>query len=392
MPGEWRAADISTLRQIEAAGGAFADERGQPVDLITLLSQRGFNAVRLRVWVDPAGGACGLGQTLEMAQRVHDAGLLLIVDLHYSDSWADPGQQTIPGAWAGQNVVQLGETVETYTRGVLQALINQGTPAAGVQIGNEITSGMLWPAGRIGGSFEGNWAAFLSLVEAGCRGARSVTPAPLVVLHIDRGGDNGGTRWFFDRVAAAGITFDVIGLSYYPWWHGSLQAMSANVQDVAGRYGKRVWLAETGYPWTLQWSDNTQNIVGLPGQVLAGYPASPIGQKRFLRDVMQSVRNVPMGLGMGAAYWEPGLCAFAGFGSWYENVTLFDFAHRTLPAMAAWTCCAGDFNLDGTLDFFDYLDFVVEFSTGTTAADFNADGVVDFFDYLDFVAGFSAGC
>ena len=392
VTGEYRAGDVSFVPQIEALGGSYRDESGAPADIMALMSSHGFNAVRLRLWVAPADGYCDLAHTLAMAQRAHAAGLAILLDLHYSDSWADPGQQNMPASWAGLTGGPLQQTVENYTRHMLQALIQQGTPAAVVQIGNEVTSGMLWPSGRVGGAYDSNWGNFAALLAAGSRGARSVTPAPEVMIHIDRGGDNGGARWFFDHVAAAGVSYDMIGLSYYPWWHGSFAAMQSNIADLAARYGKRVFIAETAYPWTLSWSDNTGNFVGTQSQVLSGYPASTSGQELFLRDVLAAERGLAAGRGAGVAYWAPEWSAFSGLGTPWENLALFDFQHRALPGLSAWTCCAADVNHDGVVDFFDYLDFVDGFTRGAATSDFNADGATDFFDYLDFVDAFSRGC
>lgn len=391
-PQELRAADVSFVPQIEAAGGVFRDESGSDADIMALLSSRGFNAVRLRVWIAPADGYCNLAHTCQMAQRAQAVGLSIVLDLHYSDTWADPGQQTIPAAWAGQSQAQLRQSIEAYTHDTLQSLILQGTPASVVQIGNEVTAGMLWPMGRVGGAFDSNWPNFAELLSAAGRGARAVSPAPLIMIHIDRGGDNAGTRWFFDHVEASGVSYDMIGLSYYPWWHGDFASMQSNIEDVAARYAKRVFIAETAYPWTLQWSDNTHNFVGNVGQLLTGYAASMNGQSMFLKDLLAAVRRLPMQRGAGVAYWAPEWSAFPGVGSPYENLSLFDFQHRACAALAAWNCCPADVNHDGALDFFDYLDFVDAFSSFQTAADYNQDGGIDFFDYLDFVDEFSSSC
>jgi arabinogalactan endo-1,4-beta-galactosidase len=357
----------------------------------------GINMVRLRVWVDPPAGFCDTAQTLAMARRAHEAGLAILIDFHYSDTWADPGQQTKPAAWASLEFGALVNQVGLYTAAVLDQLVAQGTPPAIVQIGNEITAGMLWNEGRIDG--ENNWPRFGRLLSAGVLAVRQHTPTAKVMLHIDRGGDLEGARWWFDRVVAEEVSFDIVGLSYYPWWHGSFAAMEATVTDMAARYGKPVFIVETAYPFTLGWSDQTFNLVGDASQLLDGYAATPAGQAAYLRDVSALVANVPGGLGMGVCYWAPEWSAFAGLGSPWENLALFDFDHVATPGLnALGGKSRADFNSDGFLDFFDYDDYVNCFETGACGgggggtADFNGDGFVDFFDYADFVEAFETGC
>ena len=157
---------------------------------------------------------------------------------------------------------------------------------------------------------------------------------PRVILHYDNGGDNAGCRWFFDGLVSRGVAFDAIGLSYYPWWHGGIGGFRDNLADLATRYGREIMVVETGYPWTLGWSDGTPNFIGSESQLLAGYPATPEGQLAFLRDVVAAVEATPGGLGTAVLYWEPGFIAVPGGpGNPYENVTLFNFQSNALPGL-----------------------------------------------------------
>lgn len=390
---ELRAVDCSFVPQIEALGGTFSDAGGQR-DFLSILKAAGVNAIRLRVWNNPQAGWCSPAQTYAFAQRVKAKGFLLIIDFHYSDSWADPGQQTKPSAWSSFNYGALLPAIRTFTAGVLTQLKQQGTPADIVQLGNEISNGMLWNEGRVGGTYDANWGQLAELLKSAARGVSdAMSPRPPIMIHLDTGGNNAASRWWFDNATSRGVPFDIIGLSYYPWWHGSLNAMQTNVNDLANRYGKPIVIAETAYPFTLGWNDNTGNFVGLSSQLLPGYAATAQGQSDFVRDVAAIVKNVPSGRGMGVAWWAPEFSAFAGLGSPWENLALVDFAHAALPALR--TLGGGpsaDFNADGFLDFTDFDAFVAAFEGGATEADFNCDGFLDFTDFDAFVTRFELGC
>ncbi|GDX99889.1 hypothetical protein LBMAG48_22930 [Phycisphaerae bacterium] len=329
----FRGVDASFVPQLEAAGTVFRDGNGVARDVMGIFAESGINLVRLRVWHTPFGGWCGTEQTLAMARRAKAHGMQVMLCIHYSDSWADPGQQTTPAAWQGQNLLQLRASVQAYTRGLVQAMDAQGTPAAIVQIGNETTNGMLWPLGSISAS---GFNAFATLFAAGVQGVREAVPAsrqPIVMCHIDRGGDNATSRWFFDQMQSRGVSYDAIGLSFYPWWHGNLGAMQSNINDMAARYGKRVMIVETAYPFTLGWNDNENNFVGLASQLQPGFSASAGGQAAFVAAVNNAVAAVPNGRGMGTCYWAPEYTANATLGSPWENLAGFDFSGRALPVL-----------------------------------------------------------
>ncbi len=330
-------ADVSFLPQVEAGGGVFMNE-GVPGGFFTILRSQGIDTIRLRLWHAPADGHSGLEETLDLAARAHAAGLGILLDFHYSDTWADPGHQTKPAAWAGLSAAALSDSIRAYTRDVMAAFAVRDLTPEYVQIGNEITPGMLWDTGRVGGSFDtpAQWANLAALLQAAIAGIDDAVPGPKrpeIMLHIDRGGDNGGARWFFDNLVDQGVQFDLIGLSYYPWWHGSLADLDFNLDDLAVRYEKDLVVVETAYPWTLGWFDDTHNIVGLPEHLQPGYPATPEGQRAFLAAVLEIVRTVPGDRGRGVFWWAPEWIASAGFGSAWENLTLFDETGNALPAL-----------------------------------------------------------
>jgi arabinogalactan endo-1,4-beta-galactosidase len=325
-----KGADVSFLDQIEDSGGVYAED-GVARDALEILKDHGFNYIRLRIWHTPPDRYCNLERTLAMAARINDLGLGFLLDFHYSDSWADPGKQTKPVAWADLSFDDLKDSVYLYSRGVIAALDSQNTLPDMVQLGNEIICGMLWDDGRVCHPFDtpDQWAKFAALVSEGIRGVNDGAGARgsiRIMIHIDRGGDSGGSRWFFDNLLTHGVDFDVIGLSYYPWWHGTMDNLSANLEILAERYDKDIIVAETAYPWTLDWFDNTHNIVGLPEHLHPGYPASVDGQRQFLIDLMEVIRSTPGNRGRGLFYWSPEYISAPALGSPWENMTLFDFS------------------------------------------------------------------
>ena len=328
-------ADLSSLAAVESHGGAFHDG-ARTADAMGLLRARGFTSVRLRLWHTPARGESGLDSTLRLAARAHAAGLRILLDLHYADTWADPGHQPTPTAWLGLTSESLADSVHAYTRAVVGALAAQGTPPDAVQIGNEIDGGLLWDAGRVGGDYERpqQWRHLAALLAAGSRGVREAAPAARVVVHVAAGGDAARCRAFFEHLEQSRLDYDVIAVSYYPWWHGPLDALRANLAALAGRFGKDVIVAETAYPWTLRWFDNAHNLVGTPAQLLPGYGATPEGQAAFARAVREAVAAVPEHRGAGVWWWEPTWIAAPGSGSPWENCALFDSTGALLPPVS----------------------------------------------------------
>jgi arabinogalactan endo-1,4-beta-galactosidase len=334
-----RGADLSFEPQEEAAGAQFTDN-GKPASALSILNHHGLNYVRLRLWVNPPAGYSDLASDLAMARRIKAAGDKLYLDIHYSDFWADPQKQNIPAAWQGQDLGQLAATVQHYTQSVIRQFAAQGTPVDMVSIGNEIRNGILWPVGQVDWTANTGWSNLTTLLKAGVAGARAGNQPGhrlLVMLHFDQGGDNAQSRTFFDHMVDGGVPFDVIGLSYYPFWHGPLSAMRANVDDLATRYHKPIVLAESQYAWTLANGDSLGNSVWQASQVDPGYPATPGGQLSFYNDALSILAQVPDHLGEGLFYWEPewipGVGWEPGDGSPNDNLTLFSFTGQALPSV-----------------------------------------------------------
>ncbi|MFL5829671.1 MAG: glycosyl hydrolase 53 family protein [Solirubrobacteraceae bacterium] len=335
----YRGADLSFEPQEEAAGAQFTDN-GAPASALQILNNHRLNYVRLRLWVNPPPGYSNLASDLAMARRIKRAGDRLYLDIHYSDFWADPQHQDIPAAWRGQDLAQLTNTVRNYTQQVIRAFASQGTPVDMVSIGNEIRNGILWPIGQVNSSAGGGWDNLGALLRAGVQGARAGNPQGhrlRVMIHYDQGGDNAQSRAFFDNILAQHVPFDVIGLSYYSFFHGSLEALRQNVDDLATRYGKPIVIAESQYAWTLAAGDSTGNFVWQASQLEPGYPATPGGQLSFYNDLLSILAQVPNHRALGLFYWEPewipGVGWEPGAGTPNDNLTLFSFSGQSLPSV-----------------------------------------------------------
>ncbi len=329
-------ADISSLYKSEAVGGVYATSDGTEADALQILKDAGLNYARLRVWVDPADGYHNKAEILAMAKRFKSLGIKLLVDFHYSDNWADPGKQYKPAAWENYDFEQLKQAVYDHTFDVCNSLAAQGTPADMVQIGNEINAGMLWPDGDYN-----HFDNLADLLKSGYQAVKDSSSTTRVMLHVAEGGDNEMNRWWFDNITNRDVPFDVIGVSYYPFWHGSLAQLQANLNDLSVRYDKDVVVAEFAYAFTVLENDNLSNIAGR-NLAVDGYPFTPGGQRRMLRDVMAVVRGVPNGRGLGVFYWDATWTAVPGNGwettnpeseNGWENQALFDYSNRALPAM-----------------------------------------------------------
>ncbi len=316
-------ADVSFLPQAEAAGKVFRDE-GAPHPALEILRHHGYNWVRLRLFNHPATLPNDLSYTLAEAKKAKALGFGLLLDLHYSDDWADPAHQLTPVAWQKLSHPQLVEAVYSFTHDTIAQFRDAGVMPDIVQVGNEITSGMLWPDGKL----PENWNNFTDLLKAGVRGVADgsgTARKPKIMLHIDQGGNSETTQWFFSHVIAAGVPFDIIGQSYYPWWQGSIADLKSNLAFMAYTYRKPIVIAETAFNW--QPSDDKDEKKKI------AFPATPEGQRDFLAAVSQTVASTPNHLGRGVFWWEPAVSGAL------SRRGLFDDQGNALPAIHVFDAC-----------------------------------------------------
>jgi len=283
-----KGADISWLPQMEATGYKFFSDNGLEQDCFQILKDHGINTIRLRTWVNPsdnrASGHCSKEETVAMAVRAKKWGMRVMINFHYSDTWADPGKQVKPAAWVGHDFPQLLTDVYNYTSDVMSALKTAGVSPEWVQVGNEILGGMIYPEGS-----SSNFNQLVQLLNKGYEAVKAVSPESKVVLHVDQGNNNARFRWWFDNATANGAKYDVIGLSYYPYWlQGkpdytlSIDDLGNNLNDMVSRYGKEVMVVEVG-----------------------GEDIKAQNTYDMLVAVQKKVKAVPENKGLGVIYWEP---------------------------------------------------------------------------------------
>jgi len=249
-----KGADISWVTEMEGKGYKFYNAAGQERELTALMKEIGCNAIRLRVWVNPTGGWNGQADVVAKAKRAQALGLKLLIDFHYSDSWADPGKQTVPAAWQGKDATAMAAAVKAHTQEVLQALKAAGVDVAWVQVGNETTNGMLWDSGKVAGSSAGQ---FVNYFHAGREAVKAVYPQAQVILHLDNAWNLGTLNWFLALMKGRSLDYDILGLSLYPsyWesgaypdWTPKVQQFVSNLPILYQNYGKPVMLVEFGMP------------------------------------------------------------------------------------------------------------------------------------------------
>ena len=298
-----KGADVSWLPQMEATGYRFYDTDGKEKDCLQLLKERGMNTIRLRVFVNPsqdkASGHCSKEETVAMALRAQKAKMRIMIDFHYSDTWADPAKQAKPAAWANLSFDALQNKVYEHTFDVLTTLKKAGVTPEWVQVGNEIPGGMLWPDGSTN-----NWAQLAQLLNKGYEATKAVNAKIKVIVHVDEGNNNEKFRCFFDKATEHQVKYDVIGLSYYPFWikkdySETIADLQNNLNDMASRYQKEVMVVEVG---------------GVDEQVQ--------NTRELLAATIKAVRAVPDHKGLGVLYWEPqGAKSWSGYGlsAWQQD-------------------------------------------------------------------------
>lgn len=371
--------DLSTLLELERCGAKYYDE-GKETDILAVMKKYDVDTIRIRLWNDPwseSGESYGAGEndlktSLEIARRVTAAGFGVLLNFHYSDFWADPGKQFKPKAWASYGVEELEKAVYDFTFSVMNKFLENGVNITMVQVGNELSNGLLWPEGKVP-----NYDNIARFVNAGIRAVRKADERRIlgvingvnekcrelekipVMIHLDNGGNNALYREWFDNFTRRGEDFEIIGLSYYPFWHGSLQMLTDNMNDIAERYGKDLIVAEVSMGYTMEdykeyekLSDEERKGYATRPELVEKieYPMTEQGQYDFMEDFLNRISHIKGGKGRGFFYWEPAWIPVEGSG-WatpaslkyiedpgpcgneWANQALFDYDGNALPTL-----------------------------------------------------------
>lgn len=354
--------DLSTLLELERCGAKYYDN-GEERDLLAIMKSYDVDTIRIRLWNDPwseTGESYGAGEndlktSLEIAKCVTAAGFGVLLNFHYSDFWADPGKQIKPKAWADYGVKELEQAVYDYTLESMRTFLDAGVNITMVQVGNELSNGLLWPEGKVP-----NYDNIATFVNAGIRAVRKADATIPVMIHLDNGGNNALYREWFDNFTKRGEDFEIIGLSYYPFWHGSLQMLNDNMNDIAERYGKDLVIAEVSMGYTMEDYKNYEKLSDEDRKGYATrpalvekieYPMTKQGQYDFMEDFLNRISHIKGGKGKGFFYWEPAWIPVPGSG-WatpaslkymndpgpcgneWANQALFDYDGNALPTLS----------------------------------------------------------
>lgn len=353
--------DLSTLLELERCGARYYD-KGQERDILAIMKDYDVDTIRLRLWNDPksesgewyGAGNNDLSETIAIGKKVTEAGFGVLLNFHYSDFWADPGKQIKPKAWKDFGMEELEKAVYDFTKESLEKILDEGVNVTMIQVGNELSNGLLWPEGRVP-----NYDNIYRLVSAGLKACREIDSKIPLMIHLDNGGNNALYREWFDNFTQRGGDFDYIGLSYYPFWHGSLDMLEYNMNDIAERYGKDLIVAEVSMGFTME---SYQQYEKLSDEERKGYATKPSlvekidypmtiqGQKDFTEDFLNRVGKVTGNHGKGFFWWEPAWIPVPGSG-WatpaslkymndpgpcgneWANQALFDYDGNALPAL-----------------------------------------------------------
>jgi len=305
--------------------------------LPALLAAHGIDTVRLQVLRVPGFG--GEERSARVAGSLRARGLRIWLDLHLSERPAGPFAQEKPEAWRDLPLAQLATEVRRYTRETLRRFESLGGRPAFVQLGNEVAHGILWDDGRLGPGFDApeNHERFALLMTAAAEGVRDVlADRAEIVVHMETAGDPEATRALLDDLVARGVPFDRIGLSYYPWWQGTLAQLEETMKALAERYDRPVGIVETAYPWVLKEGDETLNEVAQPAQLHPGFEATPEGQAAYLAELLAMAGRLPEGRAGGVIWNGPERIVSKGLLSARENLALFDEEGTALPAWESW--------------------------------------------------------
>lgn len=332
--------DISLLPTYEKAGTKFRDAQGKARPLLRILKDSHWNAARVRLFVNPDEapdenkdeGVCqSLDYITPLCKQIKSEGMNLMLDFHYSDTWADPGKQFTPKAWANCSPEQLCDSVYSHTRRALRHLKQNGCAPDLIQVGNEITFGMLWPTAKVDPMTDDRWNILTSLLKSGVRACREECPQARVIIHTEHAGDCNMTRNYYQRLARYGVDYDIIGLSYYPMWHKDIPNLSLTLDSIASEFPqKEIMIVETAFYYSHEndrWAKSADEYSDL-------YPISEDGQAQFTRELVAMLKKHPKVTGL---YWwfpEENESGKKVISSWINRGLFNNRTGRTTKAMA----------------------------------------------------------
>lgn len=333
----YKGMDLSFQTELENYNVDYKDASGNPIQLLDFVKEKGSNLVRLKLWHTSQDGENTLNDVKAYAQRVKAKDMDFLLNLHYSDYWADPGTQTLPVAWQNMDLNEVKIAIYNYTKDVVLQLKNQNTLPEIIQIGNETDSGFLWDFGKVWNEYQDNWPNYASLVEEAIRAIRDVDTDNTVTIMLHHSSVENAI-WFFTELESYNLDFDMIGLSYYPQFQiKDLDLVQSKINELATTFNKDILMVEVAYPFTFNWNDNSNNYIGDSSQILSEFPATPQGQKAYFEWLFQTIKSIPNNKGKGFCYWAPDWVAFTGNeitstnGSAWENQCMFNFDHEALP-------------------------------------------------------------
>jgi arabinogalactan endo-1,4-beta-galactosidase len=309
-------ADISSLKRAQELGQKYYNSKGQEEDAMSILKDIGVNYIRLRIWNDPKNGDNNKEYVQAFAKDIKLRGLKLLLDFHYSDTWADPKHQWKPGKWSTHNITQLEKDIYDYTYDVCNSLKSQFTTPDSVQIGNEIDNGMLWPEAKLQNS-SSSFKNIGLVLKSGIKAFKDCSNSTKIIIHSSSGGNLQKSQWFFDGIKKEGVEWDITGLSFYCFWSGLPSKMAHDVTDLTHRYNKSVLIAETSFPYKSE--NNAHNKTELSS--CPGYSATPSGQADNLRDIIKWANSSNA---IGVFYWEPTWVDTPTMGVGWDNMAIFD--------------------------------------------------------------------
>lgn len=325
--------DISMLPKYEQHGNTYYDINGKKVDVLPFFSQLGLNSMRVRLFVDPtkataenigSGVVQDLNFVVNLSKQIKKAGFKLMLDFHYSDSWADPAQQTIPYSWRNASAQALTDTLYNYTKRCLKVMNENGVTPDFIQIGNEISYGMLWNTGKVYATSDNNWNVFSAFLKSASKACREMCPNAKIIIHTERSGNATVSRQYYEKIKSYGVDYDIIGLSYYPFWHNDLATLNTTLSTLENSFpDKKIQIVETAYYY--QW------LPKVDYDFSSTWSVSPEGQKKFLSDLISMLKrhsNVN-----GLYWWFPEENGNGVIDNWVNRGLFDDNNGKALPAL-----------------------------------------------------------